>query len=394
MHPSISNTLGSIRKASRFIGSEIWLINTQGLSRLHALLVRIAKSVIFLYNQFWEDRLLTRASALTFSSLLALVPLLAIVFTLYQSMGLHVEIEPTLREWLSPLGSNGDVVATNIMNFLANAQTGTLGYVGLVVLLFAVLGILANIEESYNDIWHVRQMRNWRATTSQLPGPVAHRTADHHRRSYFYGFVRQHCHPGLHRTDRGILAPVLTADRTLFFTHYLVGAQYAGLDPFRPGRRHEFRVRLVMAQLGLRPVHCRYDAGERERDPFCRLRRPAAIPDLAVPGLGDPAAGSDPGLFDSEREHHGMEAIGAGPRDGAAELHQRPSRSSTSSAITWKKTGRPGWTGLPYRRGLRRTCWTKCCLPTWIPVCFRGNPDTASPTFQPPRLRIFPCVPC
>ncbi len=162
MHPSISNTLGSIRKASRFIGSEIWLINTQGLSRLHALLVRIAKSVIFLYNQFWEDRLLTRASALTFSSLLALVPLLAIVFTLYQSMGLYVEIEPTLREWLSPLGSNGDVVATNIMNFLANAQTGTLGYVGVVVLLFAVLGILANIEESYNDIWHVRQMRNWR----------------------------------------------------------------------------------------------------------------------------------------------------------------------------------------------------------------------------------------
>ncbi len=162
MHPSISNIIDKIRTASRFIGSEIWHINTRGLSRLHALLVRIAKSIIFLYHQFWEDRLLTRASALTFSSLLALVPLLAILFTLYQSLGLYVDLEPTLREWLSPLGGNGDIVATKIMDFLANAQTGTLGYVGLVVLLFAVLGILANIEESYNDIWHVRNMRSWK----------------------------------------------------------------------------------------------------------------------------------------------------------------------------------------------------------------------------------------
>ena len=162
MHPSISNIIGKLRTASRFIGSEIWHINTRGLSRLHALLVRIAKSIIFLYHQFWEDRLLTRASALTYSSLLALVPLLAIVFTLYQSLGLYVDLEPTLREWLSPLGSNGDIVASKIMDFLANAQTVTLGYVGLVVLLFAVLGILANIEESYNDIWHVRHMRSWK----------------------------------------------------------------------------------------------------------------------------------------------------------------------------------------------------------------------------------------
>ncbi|MXZ76356.1 MAG: YihY/virulence factor BrkB family protein [Gemmatimonadetes bacterium] len=162
MHPGITRVTGNLRKAGRFIGSEIWHINTRGLSRLHALLVRVAKSIIFLYHQFWEDRLLTRASALTFSSLLALVPLLAIVFTVYQSLGLYVDFEPTLREWLSPLGSDGDIVATQIMDFLANAQTGTLGYIGLVVLLFAVLGILANIEESYNDIWHVRHMRSWR----------------------------------------------------------------------------------------------------------------------------------------------------------------------------------------------------------------------------------------
>lgn len=162
VNTTVTNVIGSLRKASQFIGSEIWHINTRGLSRLHALLVRTAKSILFLYHQFWEDRLLTRASALTFSSLLALVPLLAIVFTLYQSLGLYVNFEPTLREWLSPLGSNGDIIANQIMDFLANAQTATLGYIGLIVLLLAVLGILANIDESFNDIWHVRRMRSWR----------------------------------------------------------------------------------------------------------------------------------------------------------------------------------------------------------------------------------------
>ena len=162
VNENITNLIHNIRKMSRFIGSEIWHINTRGLSRLHAILLKIAKSMIFMYHQFWEDRLMTRASALTYSSLLALVPLLAIVFTLYQSLGLYADLEPTLREWLSPLGSYGEIVATKIMDFLANAQTGTLGYVGLVVLLLAVLGILANIEESYNDIWHVRNMRSWK----------------------------------------------------------------------------------------------------------------------------------------------------------------------------------------------------------------------------------------
>ena len=154
--------VNGLKRASSFIGTEIWHINTRGLSRIHGILVRITKSLIFLYYQFWEDRLLTRASALTYSSLLALVPLLAIVFTLYQTLGLFVDLEPTLREWLHPLGTNGDLIATKIMDFLANAQTGALGYIGLIVLLFAVVGILANIEESYNDIWHVRKMRNWR----------------------------------------------------------------------------------------------------------------------------------------------------------------------------------------------------------------------------------------
>ena len=154
--------VNGLKRASSFIGTEIWHINTRGLSRIHGILVRITKSLIFLYYQFWEDRLLTRASALTYSSLLALVPLLAIVFTLYQTLGLYVDLEPTLREWLHPLGTNGDLIATKIMDFLANAQTGALGYIGLIVLLFAVVGILANIEESYNDIWHVRKMRNWR----------------------------------------------------------------------------------------------------------------------------------------------------------------------------------------------------------------------------------------
>ena len=51
MHPGISSVIGSLRKASRFIGSEIWHINTRGLSRLHALLVRRRLLGIFRFRR-------------------------------------------------------------------------------------------------------------------------------------------------------------------------------------------------------------------------------------------------------------------------------------------------------------------------------------------------------
>jgi membrane protein len=144
-----------------FATKDIWSLDLTKLNRLQAFGIRQTKVFIFVLRQFYSDKLLIRASSLTYSSLLAIVPFLAVVFTILKAIGLHLNLMPALYNFLAPLGTRGDVIAEKILEFVANAQTSTLGLVGTTVLLLTVYGILNKIEGSYNDIWHVPQGRTW-----------------------------------------------------------------------------------------------------------------------------------------------------------------------------------------------------------------------------------------
>ncbi len=144
-----------------FLTKDIWSLDLTKLSRLQAFGIRQAKVLIFVLRQFYSDKLLIRASSLTYSSLLAIVPFLAVVFSFLKAIGLHMDLAPALYNFLAPLGDRGGIIAEKILEFVANAQTSTLGLVGTTILLLTVYGILNKIEGSYNDIWHVPQGRTW-----------------------------------------------------------------------------------------------------------------------------------------------------------------------------------------------------------------------------------------
>lgn len=144
-----------------FLTKDIWSLDLTKLSRLQAFGIRQAKVLIFVLRQFYSDKLLIRASSLTYSSLLAIVPFLAVVFSILKAIGLHMDLAPALYNFLSPLGERGNIISEKILEFVVNAQTSTLGLVGTAILLLTVYGILNKIEGSYNDIWHVSQGRTW-----------------------------------------------------------------------------------------------------------------------------------------------------------------------------------------------------------------------------------------
>lgn len=150
---------GAISKVWHFLVEGIWRLNLSELTRLQAFGVHQVKLLIFLTRQFYADELLTRASALTYSSLLAIVPFLAVIFSIFKAFGLHMNMAPTLSNLLSSLGPRGDQVSAKILEFVENSQTGALGVVGFAALLLTAFSILSNIETSYNDIWHVHRMR-------------------------------------------------------------------------------------------------------------------------------------------------------------------------------------------------------------------------------------------
>ena len=110
------------------------------------------------YGIFRSQHCLEKAAALTYSTLLALVPLLAIMFALLKGLGVHNSMEPLLLKYLS---SGSDEVVSRVIGYINNTNVGSLGAVGVITLVLTVLFLLSNIEKSFNSLWQVQESRSW-----------------------------------------------------------------------------------------------------------------------------------------------------------------------------------------------------------------------------------------
>jgi membrane protein len=114
------------------------------------------RTVVFTLRKFDADRGFLRASALTFTTLLSLVPLLALTFSVLKGLGVQRRLEPLILERLA--AGNQEIV-TQALGYVDRTRVASLGVVGLAGLIFTSISVLGNIELSFNDIWQIRQGR-------------------------------------------------------------------------------------------------------------------------------------------------------------------------------------------------------------------------------------------
>ncbi|WP_429884469.1 YihY/virulence factor BrkB family protein [Geoalkalibacter halelectricus] len=108
-------------------------------------------------HDFIEDGCLLRASALTFATVLAIVPMLALMFALLKGLGVQNQLEPII---LDQLAVGSEEVVGEIIRYIDNTHVGRLGVVGLLTLFVTVLAMLSNIEKSFNAVWGVEETRS------------------------------------------------------------------------------------------------------------------------------------------------------------------------------------------------------------------------------------------
>ena len=108
---------------------------------------------------FTTKRVMTQASALTYSSLLALVPVLAVIFAIARGFGYNKYIEIWFRDALSSQPQVADVLAGFVNSYLVHTQSGIFLGVGLLFMLYTVLMLVNNVEETFNQIWQVSNSR-------------------------------------------------------------------------------------------------------------------------------------------------------------------------------------------------------------------------------------------
>jgi len=156
----MKNLWGKIQQALNFIKKDIWRIRRAQLPPGKSFLVRILRTFLLAIRGYTEDKCQLRSSALTFYSLISIVPVFAMAFGIAKGFGFEKVLETQLR---AKLAGQEEILA-NVIKFshslLENTKGGLIAGIGLVVLLWAVIKLLNQIEYSFNDIWKAKEKRS------------------------------------------------------------------------------------------------------------------------------------------------------------------------------------------------------------------------------------------
>ncbi len=151
--------MGNAGKIKTLITDAVWRADLMQLPRWRAAAVgglRISWAVL---RDVAEGQISLRAMSLVYTTLLSMVPLLAISFSVLKGFNQQYEIESFLLEILAPLGNTGIDIASRISGFVENIKAGVLGSIGLGLLVYTVISLMQKIERVFNFIWHVPRQR-------------------------------------------------------------------------------------------------------------------------------------------------------------------------------------------------------------------------------------------
>lgn len=142
-----------------FLKNDIWLLPEREISVLKAALVKSLKIVLLACQGFTRDLCQLRASALTFYTLLAVVPVIAMLFGIAKGFGLEQMLEQQLFEQIPRQDTTVLTLIGFARNLLENTKGDVVAGIGVVVLLWSVISMIGNIEDSFNYIWKIGKGR-------------------------------------------------------------------------------------------------------------------------------------------------------------------------------------------------------------------------------------------
>ena len=148
-------------RAEQFFNHDLWSIDVQSLTGLKRFGVQALRLGIAAMSEFRYRLLDARAAGLVFTTLLSLVPFLAVMFSVLKAFGVHEQIEPVLSHALEPLGEKGQEITQTIIGFVGNLKVGVLGALGVAGLFYTTYSLIDKIEQALNTIFRVRSGRSW-----------------------------------------------------------------------------------------------------------------------------------------------------------------------------------------------------------------------------------------
>jgi len=169
--------LEKLLQARRFLEVDLWRIKFKPLPRGKKFFYGLLKVTFISVKEFINDKCAEKASALTYLSMLSLVPVLAMIFGIAKVFGIRELMEKELERYFSGQTEILNQVQPYVDKMLNTASGGVVAGISAVFLIYTVIRLLMNIEAAFNDMWDIKKNRRWERKISDyvaviLLGPV------------------------------------------------------------------------------------------------------------------------------------------------------------------------------------------------------------------------------
>ena len=155
------------KKIVRFLTHDIWHYSLGELPATRSFLVKQLRIVVLAVKGFRESKVQLRASALTFYTILSVIPVFAMVFAISKGFGIQDVLKQKIYDYFQQYnevqGHNELIewILSSAENFIERVRSGYLAGAGMLLLLYSVMKLLGHIENSFNEIWQIKTSRPW-----------------------------------------------------------------------------------------------------------------------------------------------------------------------------------------------------------------------------------------
>lgn len=157
----MANVVTVIKKGWSFLTEKLWIIRLDKLDKRQGFLIKQLRVFSLSIKGFNEDKCLIKATALTFYTLFSIVPIAALVFAIGKGFG----YSESLKEQILRDNQEYATILNNVFAYadsmLQNTSSSLIGGIGVILLLWSIISLLMNIENSFNDIWEIQSGRTW-----------------------------------------------------------------------------------------------------------------------------------------------------------------------------------------------------------------------------------------
>jgi membrane protein len=157
----MTNPVSWIIEKGRYLNDLIWRTSLSDISRGKSFLYRQLRIIVLAARGFLNDRVQLRASALTLYTILSIVPFVAIAFGIAKGFALDQKLQDVFAKEFQSQPEVLNWITTQATGALQATRGGYIAGIGIIILVWSVMSLLGQIENSFNHIWQIESSRPW-----------------------------------------------------------------------------------------------------------------------------------------------------------------------------------------------------------------------------------------